>query len=207
MRLLPLASAFFASVSCLVAQTASEEAWFSLEPGDTWAFEDDTGKMEIRVLEEGDVGEGGKALRVGWFIDGSEEPYQAEYWRKEGSDYLVFGREIAGRKLLFEEPYVFLKESVKPGDSWSASLRFGGREVKLKFLVGEKEMIKTPAGTFEAIKIGISGPPQTVERWYAPKVGMVQEITRLTLGGRTSPGNEKKLIRHVDGGAEEETEK
>lgn len=182
--------------------------WFTLDPGDLWAFEDPVGKMSIRVLEEIEVAEGkGRAHKVGWFMEGQEAPYQVEYWRKDGPDYLVVGREIAGRVLIFDEPYLFLTESVKPGDTWQSAIKFGGRELVLNFSAGEKETIETGVGTFEAIKISVKGPPQSVERWYAPKIGMVKEITRLTLGGRTSPGNEKVLKRHEDGAEKSKGEK
>ena len=182
-----------------------DEAWFSLDPGDAWTFEDEVGKMSIKVLAEEELGDT-KAVRVGWFLEGSDDPYQAEYWRKEGENYLVVAREIAGRKLVFDEPYVFLRETIQPGDSWTSTLKLGGRRMELTFTVGEAETIETGVGSFEAMKVSVTGPPQLVDRWYAPAIGMVKERTRLSIGGRTSPGNEKVLVEHTEGGsADEET--
>lgn len=182
-------------------EDAGSGIWFSLDTGDIWTFEDEQGRMSIKILAEEAIGDG-KAYRVGWFEGDSEAPYQVEYWRKDGERYVVVAREIAGRKLVFDEPYVFLKETVQPGDTWTATLQVGPRKMELKFEAGEKEAVETGIGEFEAIKLSVTGPPQAVERWYVPSIGMVKEITRLSLGGRTSPGNEKLLVQHTEGESE-----
>ena len=181
------------------AQDESQPSnWFTLDVGDIWTFEDDSGRMSIKVLQEEDVS-GVKAYRVGWFVGDSETPYQSEYWRKVDGDYLVLGRVVGDRAIMFDQPYAFLKESIQPGDTWTAALSAGGRSIELTFTVGEKEMVQTGVGEFEAYKVGVAGPPQEVERWYVPAVGMVKERTRLRLGTRVSPGTEKTLVEREEG--------
>lgn len=181
----------------LIAQEP-ETAWFSLEVGDAWTYQDDHGTVTIRVVEEVEIEEL-PTLKVSWFQGNDESPYQTEYWRKDGTDYVVVGRGFGNRQLMFETPYLFLKEGLKPGDTWEAKPKLMGRELILTFTVEQEEMVKTKLGEFTAIKVVVNGPGQNIERWYAPAIGMVKEKTRITLGGRTSPGNEKVLINRVEG--------
>ncbi|MEM1297138.1 MAG: hypothetical protein AAGH89_17360 [Verrucomicrobiota bacterium] len=185
-------------VSQSVFAQEPETAWFTLEVGDAWTYQDDHGTVTIRVVEEVEI-ELLPTPKVSWFQGKDESPYQTEFWRKDGTDYVVVGRGFGNRELMFETPYLFLKEGLKPGDNWEAKPKLMGRELTLTFTVEKEEMVKTKLGEFTAIKVVVNGPGQSIERWYTPAIGMVKEKTRITLGGRTSPGNEKVLIDRVEG--------
>lgn len=204
----PVSALVFLAISLSAVTTQSDEVkndkepkaekWFDLNTGDSWSLSDSSGGIKIKVLEAEELN-GEKAVKVGWYELGSETRYQTEFWRKRGDAYYVVGREISGRKFLFDEPYVFMKETAKPGDTWVSTIKVMGRKIELTFTVGKIETIKTKIGDFEAIKVSVNGPGQSIDRWYAPSVGMVKEIGRVSLGGRTSPGNEKTLFEYTEG--------
>lgn len=189
--------ALLVSAHSLQAQ-APADAWFSLEVGDSWTYEDEQGTVTIRVAEDVVIGDL-PTLKVSWFMGQNEAAYQTEFWRKTGTEYLVVGRALGTRQMIFEQPYPFLKEGIKPGDTWEATLSAMGREMVLTFTVADEEVVNTDLGEFSALKVTVNGPGQIVERWYAPAIGMVKEKTRVSLGGRTSPGNKKVLIERTEG--------
>jgi hypothetical protein len=116
-------------------------------------------------------------------------PYQSEYWFLDEVGIHVVGRHVLGRAVPFAAPYLLLKRTLTPGDTWSATIKTDALNDVLTISVGAPTSVTTSAGTFDALPVTTAGSALSYRRWYAPGVGLVQEVA--LVGG--AQGDLKKL--------------
>jgi hypothetical protein len=109
----------------------------------------------------------------------------------KASDKLVSIIEVSERGLLqlanetgkLKSPRCLLKLPYKLNETWEEETANAKGVVRFKvsYAIGKVEKVKVPAGTYEAIRVDIV---HTFEKtlfkttqWYAPKVGLVKEVT------------------------------
>jgi len=172
--------AVLAYTACGAAQTATE--FFPLAVGNWWAY---TGEgVEFRMTVQ-DVVEG-------QFLIVSEVngfPVQREYYAPEGEDVIALRREIPAGSFDLDPPQVFLRAPMAPGNRWSWEGSVAGQRMRMTFTIMEPETVETPAGTFEALPLVVTGSSDgevlRLVRWFVAGVGMVRERAQVTEGSQS----------------------
>lgn len=158
--------------------------------GTAWALKDSGGEMAIRIsVREKFAGK--DCYRVDWV---SDFVYQSEYWWITEEGVFAVGRRAMDTTIEFVQPYLLLKRSLVPGDTWEAKVSFGSLNDVLKFSVGMEEEIDTSAGHFRAIPVTMRGRVIEYKRWYSKGIGLVREDSSYP---GYPPFNEKKLSRKI----------
>lgn len=131
---------------------------------------------------------------------------RTEIWSAPG--VLVQGAIYEAETRRFDPPWIRYKYPMATGDSWSQSIREPGREpgpygaLQSKVNVGGYEQVRTPAGTFNALKLRyfVRLDDETFWRyptecdyfvWYAPELGVpvkVQKRSTWREKGRSAVG-------------------
>ena len=154
--------------------------------GTGWLLQDDAGEVAIRIGVRERIANR-DCYRIDWIM--GPMAYQSEYWFVDEAGVHAVGRKVLGRAVPFAAPYLLLKRTLTPGDTWSAAIKSAAFEDELKISVGAPVAVTTSAGTFDALPVTTAGRALSYRRWYAPGVGLVQEVA--LIGGE--PGDPKKL--------------
>jgi hypothetical protein len=97
---------------------------------------------------------------------------------------------LDGEQINFNPPQMMIANPLKKGASWDFNSDTVGGELKVHQhydVLGEED-IKLPAGEFHAFHIQgeqTSPSPMTIDRWFAPGVGIVKDVTTM----RTAMGD------------------
>ena len=162
------------------AQAATE--FFPLAVGNWWVYAGDGTKLRMTVQ---DVVEGSFLL----VSEVNDFPVQREYYVVEGEDIIALRRDNPMGSYNLEPPQVFLQGPMVPGSQWTWEGEVAGLRARTTFTVLEPETVETPAGTFEALPVVVSGvidgEDLLLVRWFAAGVGMVREQAPESLGSRS----------------------
>jgi hypothetical protein len=97
---------------------------------------------------------------------------------------------LDGQQINFNPPQMMIANPLKKGASWDFNSDTVGGELKVHQhydVLGEED-IKVPAGEFHSFHIQgeqTSPSPMTIDRWFAPGVGIVKDVTTM----RTARGD------------------
>lgn len=157
--------------------------YFPLNQGSEWVYVFGSDELTFKVTGEETVN-GKKCSIYEAVMKGI--PSQREYYQKTDKELIAVMRSYGNGqiKVNLNPPETLMKFPLKTGDSWTWSGQLGNTEkVTFNFKVSKKEKITVPAGTFNSIKIEINGSTQggksiSTERWYAPNVGMIKDISK-----------------------------
>ena len=177
--------------------------------GDRWVYHATDGYRGATVWNEtydvASIGADGITVKV--TVSGKDVDYtRTEIWSAPG--VLAQGAIYEAETRRFDPPWIRYKYPMATGDTWSQSIRDPGREagpygpLQSKVTVGGYEQIKTPAGTFNALKLRyfLRLDDETFWRyptecdyfvWYAPELGVpvkVQKRSSWREKGRSSAG-------------------
>src|ERR1044071_6953503 len=89
---------------------------------------------------------------------------------------------LDGELVKFDPPQTVIAAPLKKGAAWNFDGRAGELKVQQHYDVLGEEKIEVPAGGFQAFRIhGEQTTPNrmTTERWFAPGVGIVKDITTM----------------------------
>ncbi len=172
----------------------AQESHLPLEVGQGWVLKDKKGEVTIRVAAAEKFADR-DCFRVDWETDG--KAYQSEFWAKSPEGILAVGRRFAGRDLAFSKPYLLLRDPLKAGDSWTASIVMGAAKQDLQMTVGPEEEVAVPAGKYRAMRVVFKGDAVEYRRWYARGVGLVREDVLAVVKGELRVLGEKTLVRRL----------
>ncbi|HEX8280479.1 MAG TPA: hypothetical protein VF551_03810, partial [Chthoniobacterales bacterium] len=97
------------------------------------------------------------------------------------------------RDIAFDPPQTLAPPRLRVGEKWTLDDSVAGNDVHEEFTVEAQEEVIVPAGTFQAFRLRCEqGWPLslTIERWYAPGVGLVKDHT-------TARGASGRLISRI----------
>jgi hypothetical protein len=149
---------------------------FPLQMGHKWEYVDAKGQPS-HVEEVTDVAEkdGAKIVTVTRTRNGVQGTKSVFRVDKDGVSRVSVG------PLEYSPPLLFVKPTVKEGETWTAKLSIGKSEAEYEITVGKAEEITTPAGKFNAIPVRqqnlINKSAAPLEYWFAPNVGLVKSGT------------------------------
>jgi hypothetical protein len=89
---------------------------------------------------------------------------------------------LDGQLVNFNPPQMMIANPLKNGASWDFNGQAGELKVHQHYDVLGEENIKVPAGEFHAFHIQgeqTSPSPMTIDRWFAPGVGIVKDVTAM----------------------------
>jgi hypothetical protein len=187
----PIAAiALAAAVACQATPTpsATRDSYYPLELGQQWVYDtrvygpqsrstvSTTAVCLIRLDEDGDM-----LHLVSTCAD--DALVQAQFVYQLGPEIvepIVFSGD--GESSERTPPVTLARLRMAVGDSWHWTGRTGPDELERtdRYRVANRGRVWTEAGEFDAVRVLVSqeGPnatPATVERWYAPGVGLVRE--------------------------------
>ena len=115
---------------------------------------------------------------------GKTNPHMTVEVRPDG----LFLVEQAGQP--YEIPLQLLRFPVKAGEKWQTVCVWRGKATRFVREVGEKKVLETPAGRFEAVPITSNMPDAKDDKpdvlWYAPEMGIIQVNDHRVLKSYTS---------------------
>jgi hypothetical protein len=177
--------------------------------GDRWVYHATDGYRKAVAWDEtyevAAIGSEGITVKVG--VAGKDLSHtRTEIWSAPG--VLAQGAIYEAETRRFDPPWIRYKYPMATGDTWSQSIRDPGREtgpygpLQSKVTVGGYEQVKTPAGTFNALKLRyfVRLDDETFWRyptecdyfvWYAPELGVpvrVQKRSSWREKGRSAAG-------------------
>ena len=85
-----------------------------------------------------------------------------------------------GDKVQYDHPQKMLSFPLKAGEKWENKAEVGGKKIDETYEVIGQESVEVPAGKFSAYHlrmVGIQPFRSVVDRWYAPKVGEIKDVT------------------------------
>jgi len=89
---------------------------------------------------------------------------------------------LDGELVKFTPPQTMIAAPMRKGTAWNFDGKAGELKVQQRYDVLEEEKIDVPAGQFQAFRIhGEQTTPNrmTIDRWFAPGVGIVKDITTM----------------------------
>lgn len=162
------------------AAAASALEWWPMAEGNYWRYEGFGVDIMLTVTE----------LAPGeWRVDTFTNNFvtQREYYRLLDGDLVVTHREQPAGTVVFDPPQVVIRPPLVPGQTWTWSGALDGQAVAIEWIVMDPETVETPAGTFEAVPVGLiirsGGETGYLMRWFVQGVGLVREQLGLDLGG------------------------
>jgi hypothetical protein len=87
---------------------------------------------------------------------------------------------LDGELVKFNPPQPMIAMPLKRGARWNFDGRAGELEVHQQYEVAGEEDVQVPAGKFHAFRIQgeqISPNSMTIDRWFAPGIGIVKDVT------------------------------
>ncbi|MCI0702803.1 MAG: DUF3108 domain-containing protein [Planctomycetia bacterium] len=166
--------------------------YFPTQVGAEWVYDDDGSQYKFAVTKV-EQKENTTLVTVGIsFRDGTtQHSYTVEVSKSGIRETLNFNRKI-------EPPTPLLKLPCAKGDKWECPFSLNGeKRADYTFTAGGIEVIKVPAGTFQALRVDsvstdVTGKEtQTITTWYAPDVGPVRIAYR--------PGSSRDLVKFTPG--------
>jgi len=162
-----------------------------LHVGDRWTYQASDGyRKQVTWQETYEIASvTPDAITVKVAVKGAGVDHtRTEIWSAPG--VMVQGAIYETETRKFDPPWIRYKFPMKPGDSWSQQIRDPNKEpgpygpIQSKVTVGGYEEVKTPAGTFNAIKLRyfLRLDDETFWRfptecnyvvWYAPDPGVM----------------------------------
>jgi hypothetical protein len=184
-----------------------------LQVGDRWAYHANDGyRSQVRWDETYEIASiTPEAITVKVAVKGAGVDYtRTEIWSAPG--VMVQGALYEAETRRFDPPWIRYKFPMATGDSWSQQIRDPAKEpgpygpTQSKVTVGGYEQVKTPAGTFNAIKLRyfLRLDDETFWRfptecdyfvWYAPDPGVMVRAEKRSSWrekggtGKGQPGN------------------
>ena len=89
---------------------------------------------------------------------------------------------LDGELVTFNPPQMLIANPLRKGASWDFNGQIGELKVRQHYDVLGEEDITVPAGEFHAFHIQgaqTSPSPMTIDRWFAPGVGIVKDVTAM----------------------------
>ncbi len=143
-------------------------------------------RFTIRVAGEENIG-GKDLLRLETKAD--DQLIQVQFISVDDRGVLMHGRRAtAGEVTTFKPPRVLLPIPLQVGTKWELDDDVAGTTMHQVFKVGAEETVIVPAGEFRAYKLHCEQPwplSISIDRWFAPGTGFVQEVTTTRGTGRT----------------------
>jgi hypothetical protein len=195
------------AIACRPAATPvpAEQSYFPLRLGERWAYDttfygptqrSTTSIVAVCQIREG---EAGRMFLISTCAD--EELVEAQI-------VLQRGEEIAQPLLLNSQgeprprdpPEVIARTRMQVGQVWRWEGRVGEDDRASVYAVTNRGRVLTPAGEIEAVRMLVrdlsEGPADaSVERWFAPGVGLVREAGALTFPGDGGQMAQIELVR------------
>ncbi|MHB2018525.1 MAG: hypothetical protein ACYCW6_16385 [Candidatus Xenobia bacterium] len=164
-----------------------------LAVGNAWEYDTNGyGTMTMKVTRQ-EVVDGHSCFVLETFLESPpDRPVQTEYLTQVGSQLEVLKRRYAEGETVLTPPEVLLHEPLHPGEHWSWDGQSPSGPVHLEFKVVHAERVRVPGLPRDVIcqKLvmtghTVNGGSIDVQRWYAPGIGMVKEVS-LMMKGRQS---------------------
>src|SRR5215831_18175278 len=89
---------------------------------------------------------------------------------------------LDGQLIKFNPPQIMVTDPLKKGAGWDFNGQAGELKVQQHYDIVAEEKIDVPAGKFQAFRIhGEQTSPSrmTIDRWFAPGVGIVKDVTTM----------------------------
>jgi hypothetical protein len=196
-----------AAIACRSVATPipAGQNYFPLELGQRWVYDttfygptqrSTTSIVAVCRVREG---EAGRMFLISTCADDDLVEAQIVFER---------GEEIAEPLLLDSQgdprprdpPEVIARRRMQVGQVWHWAGKVGDDSRESVYAVTNRGRVLTPAGELEAVRLLVrdqtDGPAEaTVERWYAPGVGLVREAGALTFPGEGGQSAQIELVR------------
>jgi hypothetical protein len=192
-----------AAVCCFGLGSVFAAPVIPIEPGTTWRYNmtEEIGKgLDLSNVK---TDAGGKIrLPVLYRLEGTEDIDGKELLKFEmhradtitNTDLLTVDEHgiicwarvnLDGELIKFIPPQTIIAAPLKKGASWNFNGRAGELKVQQNYNVLGEEKIDVPAGKFQVFRIhGEQMTPNrmTIDRWFAPGVGIVKDVTTMQDG-------------------------
>jgi hypothetical protein len=186
---------FLALAPLAVARDGKKPNLYPLQLGNRWEyefFEQSEPETKVEIVTEVTASEtkGGKITAT---LSATAPGMKAKGEQVTADERGVYRNGVSG--LTADREFPIIKYPVKSGDTWKETVRINDLDIEMKFVVGEVEEVKVPAGKFKATPFHATGKMKGGEmrttKWFVEGVGPVKET--LTAGGRTYTMELKKF--------------
>lgn len=186
------------ALCCLPVSSVFATPVIPTTPGTTWRYNmtEETGKG-LKVSDVKSDADGKIRMPVLYRLDGTENVDGRDLLKFEmhragavtNTDLLAVDEHgitcwarvnLDGELVKFNPPQRIIAGPLKKGRAWSFDGKAGELKVQQHYNVVGEEEIELPAGRFQVFKIhGEQTTPNrmTIDRWFAPGVGIVKDIT------------------------------
>lgn len=165
------------------------ELYFPITLGSRWVYEI-SGRESAEIIIAVEEKDGARLVTTGYETRGEVVANQVICVSEKGIS--LVDTDVAD----LDEPFWMLKLPQTKENKWEAVLAPTGLEKATgKMIASGPEVIKVPAGTFQAIRvdmdISFAGERRKVSTWFAPHVGKVKEVRgdRIEVLKSFTPGN------------------
>lgn len=123
-------------------------------------------------------------------------------WPIKGEVMNTVSRNRDGQMIERDPPERLLRYSMTVGQMWDWEGQIGDVTRQSRYIVASRGRVLTPAGEFDALRVlSIHGqddrPVGSIERWYAPGVGLVRESARFQTPGQSGQMAMVELTRNL----------